>query len=126
VGVLQWTGQNFNLTLAGHLPLLHYMRSTGEVREYPSLDLPLGVLPEQTFTSTPVACQSGDILVLITDGLTEVFDKNGNEMGLEPVKQVLARSANLGLPELSDRIRQAALNFGKQTDDQTILLVRCL
>jgi serine phosphatase RsbU (regulator of sigma subunit) len=126
VAVLQWTGQVFNLALAGHLPLLHYLHSSGEVREYPAFDLPLGVLPEQTFGSTEVRCQSGDILVLLTDGLTEVFDKNGREMGIGPVKDVLVRSAAQGLPELSASIRQTALNFGRQNDDQTMLIIRNL
>ena len=125
VGVLQWTGQTFNLALAGHLPLLHYRHSRGEVQEYPASDLPLGILPEQSFSSTEVTCQSGDILLLLTDGLTEVFDKNGSEMGIEPLKDVLKRAASQGLPELSAALQAAALNFGKQLDDQTMLLVRC-
>ena len=126
VGVLQWTGQVFNLALAGHLPLLHYLHSCGEVREYPASDLPLGVLPEQIFSSQEVRSQTGDILVLLTDGLTEVFDKTGREMGIEPVKDVLVRSAKERLPELSASIREAALHFGKQNDDQTMLIVRHL
>jgi len=123
-GVLQWTGRTFNLALAGHLPLLHFSYSSGEVREYPALDLPLGILPEQTFHSTDVDCQTGDILLLLTDGLTEVFDEKGREMGIEPIKDLLRESATQGLPEVSASIRRMALNFGKQNDDQTILLIR--
>ena len=126
VAVLQWTGRVFNLSIAGHLPLLHYLHSCGEVREYPALDLPLGVLPEQTFGSTEVVCQTGDILLLLTDGLTEVFDKNGRELGIERVKDVFRRSATNALPELSTSVREAALSFGKQNDDQTMLIIRCL
>lgn len=126
VAVLQWTGQVFNLALAGHPPLLHYLHSCGKVREYPAFDLPLGILPEQSFGSIEVPCETGDILVLLTDGLTEVFDKQGREMGIEPVKDTLLRSATQGLPELSARIREAALNSGKQTDDQTMLIIRHL
>ena len=126
VGVLQWTGEIFNLTLAGHLPLLHYVQSCGEVREYPALDLPLGILADQTFHSRAVVCQTGDIFVLLTDGLTEVFDRRGTEMGIAPLKEVLGRSASQELPELFGSMRATALNFGKQDDDQTMLIVRCL
>lgn len=126
VAALQWTGKMFNLALAGHGPLLHYLHSDGEVREYAALDLPVGILPDQTFGSSKIVCETGDILVLLTDGLTEVFDKNGREMGIGPVKDVLQKSATQGLPELSASIRQVALNFGKQEDDQTMLIVRCL
>ena len=126
VGVLQWSGNAFNLALAGHPPLLHYSRSRGKVEEYPSTDLPLGILPEQTFTSREVVCQSGDVLLLLTDGLTEVFDKNGNEMGIGPLKDVLAKSARQPLPDLFTSLRQKALSFGHQEDDQTMLMIRCL
>jgi hypothetical protein len=126
VGVLQWTGRNFNLTLAGHLPLLHYVQSCGEIREYPALDLPWGILADQTFHSTEVVCQTGDIFVLLTDGLTEVFDRSGRQMGIAPLKEVLRKSESRELPELFKRMRATALNFGKQDDDQTMLIVRCL
>ncbi len=126
VGALQWTGRIFNLTLAGHPPLLHYVQSCGEVREYPALDPPLGVLADQTFQSTEVVCQAGDIFVLLTDGLTEVFDKSGREMGITPLKEVLVRSASQELPKLFSSMRATALDFGKQDDDQTMLIVRCI
>lgn len=126
VGVLQCAGKHFMLSLAGHPPLLHYEKRMGTVREYPALDLPLGILPEQTFNSSAVECESGDLLVLLTDGMTEVFDKNGAEMGVEPIKAVLVKSATLPLPELFTVLRQQALNFGHQDDDQTVLIVRCL
>lgn len=126
VGVLQWTNGSLNLALAGHLPLLHYVHSCSEVREYPAKDLPLGIMPEQNFESTEISCQPGDLFLLLTDGLTEVFDKQGNEMGIEVIKGVLAKCANQDLPALSTSIRGTALRFGKQQDDQTMLLVRCL
>ena len=126
VGVLQWTGGNFNLTLAGHLPLLHYVQSCGVVREYPAPDLPWGILADQSFRSTEVVYQTGDIFVLLTDGLTEVFDRSGREMGIAPLKEVLGRSASQELPELFSTMRATALSFGKQDDDQTMLIVRCL
>ncbi len=126
VGVLQCAGKNFLLSLAGHPPLLHYSKRMGEVREYPTIDLPLGILPEQTFSSAAVECEPGDVLVLLTDGMTEVFDKHGAEMGAEPIKAVLAKSAALPLPDLFATLRQHALAFGHQDDDQTMLIVRCL
>ena len=109
---------DLNLTLAGHLPLLHYVQSCGEVREYPALDLPWGILADQTFHSREVFFQTGDIFVLLTDGLTEVFDGCGTEMGIVPLKEVLCRSASQKLPELFSSMRATALNFGKQDDDQ--------
>ena len=123
-GFLGFAQNRLTLSLAGHPALLHFRKSSGTVEEHPTLDLPLGILPEQTFEATPVACEKGDVLLLLTDGLTEVFDKDGNEMGSEPIKAALAKSATLPLADLFTQLRQVALNNGHQDDDQTMLLVR--
>jgi len=98
----------------------------GEIREHPASDLPLGVLPEQTFGCTEVQSETGDILLLLTDGLTEVFDRNGRELGIGPLKEALSKSSTQGLPELSASLRQVSLSFGRQSDDQTMLIIRHL
>jgi hypothetical protein len=123
-GVLHSNGNGLQLALAGHPALLRYCRSKGDVREYPPGDMPVGILPEESFTTVPVLCESGDVLLLVTDGLTEVFDAKGEEMGLGPLKVGLAQWASLPLPEMFTRLRQVALKTGPQLDDQSMLIVR--
>jgi phosphoserine phosphatase RsbU/P len=123
-GFLRFHGAQLTLSLAGHTALLHYRKRTGEICEYPAQDLPVGIFPQQTFTERILDCESGDILLLLTDGITEVFDQRGNEMGIEPVKVALRKGAGLPLPALFKDIRETALHFGRQQDDQTMLLVR--
>lgn len=123
-GFIGCRDDRLTLCLAAHPALLQYRRKGGTVEEHATIDLPLGILPEQMFQARPLECEPGDVLLLLTDGLTEVFDKAGKEMGVEPIKAVLARSANLPLPKLFEQIRSVALAAGHQDDDQTMLLVR--
>jgi len=123
-GVLHSRGGELTLSLAGHPALLHFQRHTGETREYPAEDMPLGIFPQQSFGSRAIQCERGDILLLLTDGISEVADKDGSELGVEPIKAGLRQWAELPLPELFRNIRELALGFGKQEDDQTVLLVR--
>lgn len=123
-GVLHSNGNGLSLALAGHPALLRYCRSKDQVSEYPPPDMPVGILPEESFTPMPVPCKSGDVLLMVTDGLTEVFDAKGEEMGLGPLKVGLAEWASLPLPELFTRLRGVALKAGPQLDDQTMLIVR--
>jgi len=123
-GVLHCNGDGVMLALAGHPALLRYCRGTSQVHEYPPADLPVGILPEENFTAVPVACESGDVLLIVTDGLTEVFGPKGEEMGMGPLKVGLAQWASLPLPELFTRLREVALKMGPQLDDQTMLIVR--
>jgi len=123
-GLLEARNGRLRLSLAGHPALLHFQAQTAQVCEYPSMDLPLGILPEQTFGIREIECRPDDILLLLTDGITEVSNREGEELGAEPIKSALQRGPKLPLPELFQQIRQLSLDFGKQQDDQTMLLVR--
>jgi len=112
------------LCLAGHPALKHYQKKSGNVRDYPSPNLPLGIVADQVLAAEPVVCAPGDILLLMTDGFTEVFNKQGREMGSDPLVAALRDSAASPLPNIFNRLRDVSLRFGKQEDDQTLLLVR--
>jgi len=93
--------------------------------EYASQNLPLGILPEQQFATDRLECDPGDVLLLLTDGFSEVFDVKAAELGLEPIKSTFLKAADRPLSEIFERLRNLSLSFGKQDDDQTILLIRC-
>jgi hypothetical protein len=54
-----------------------------------------------------------------------VFDAKAAELGMEPIKSAFLKTAERPLPEIFEHLRNVSLSFGKQDDDQTILLVRC-
>ncbi len=116
--------QEVTYALAGHLPVLHRHASTGEVDRLANGQMALGILPGQTYSEFPVAVQAGDVLALVTDGLTEVEDRKGREMGLDGIEAVLRARGNGPLEQLLDAILEAARTHGPQRDDQTVLLVR--
>ncbi|HEU5235449.1 MAG TPA: PP2C family protein-serine/threonine phosphatase [Terriglobales bacterium] len=125
-GVLQFCASNgVNFSLAGHPPLLRYSQVQRSIVEYDSQNMPLGILPEQSFTAARLKCDPGDVLLLLTDGFSEVFNGHGAELGIDPLKQEFQKAADRPLPEIFDRLRKLSLSFGRQDDDQTLLLVRC-
>lgn len=123
-GFLQYRAGRLALALAGHPALLHFQRSIGTTCEYPAQDLPLGILPQQRFSIREIDCEQGDILLLLTDGITEVADRQGTELGIEPIKSGLQQWADVPLHRLFQNIRGLATRTGRQEDDQTMLLVR--
>ena len=126
-GVLQLRPGSKSVTysLAGHPALMRYCSQQHAVVEYASQNLPLGILPEQQFATDRLECDPGDVLLLITDGFSEVFDVNAAELGMEPIKSAFLKAADRPLSEIFEQLRNVSLSFGKQDDDQTILLVRC-
>jgi hypothetical protein len=111
--------------VAGHLPILR-LRANGSVDEITTPQIPIGMFENYTFTSASIDCVPGDVLALITDGLTEVFDRADRELGLDAIKTVLASSAGRPLREIADAVVAAARAHGAQLDDQTLLLIRRL
>jgi sigma-B regulation protein RsbU (phosphoserine phosphatase) len=118
-GFLQERSGRLSLSLAGHPALLRFQRRVGCTSEYPAQDLPLGILPQQSFTTREIDCEPGDILLLLTDGITEAADRHGVELGVEPIKSGLLQWADLPLAQVFQNIRGLATSLGKQEDDQT-------
>jgi serine phosphatase RsbU (regulator of sigma subunit) len=72
----------------------------------------------------PAGFKTGDIVVLLTDGLTEVVDEDGEELGLELLEDLLLNHSRAPLSELYARMVASAARHGVQLDDQTVLLAR--
>ena len=125
VAVLQCDAANqIRMASAGHPPVLHYHRKSHAITEYPSNDAPLGLLDGVNFSESTIESSPGDVLLILTDGLTEVFDRHGKELGLETIKAAFVEHAESPLPDLFGRLRAVSHDFGAQSDDQTVLLAR--
>lgn len=113
-----------SFALAGHLPILHYRSADSRVMEHAVENFPLAAFADANFESGAMTFNPGDVLALLSDGITETTDLKGTELGLEPIKTVLADKAQAPLFEVISAIRTRAQAFGKQNDDQSILLIR--
>ena len=113
-------------SLAGHLPILHYRSQERVIHRLRNQHLPLGMFDDADYGSQTVKFDPGDIFVLFTDGFTEVENESGEEFGHRQIEELVTTSATGPLAELYRLITTAARQFGKQADDQTLLLVRAL
>ncbi len=109
---------------AGHNPpfVLHRDGSHERLREG---GLVLGVFANQSFKSGTVELQSGDRMVLYTDGVTEASNSEDEEFGEDRVLQVLQQDPTRTAVEIQKNILQAAAQFsrGPWQDDATLLVI---
>src|SRR5277367_3648361 len=112
--------------LAASPPILHWHANRADLSHVEEEQYPLGLLPVPAFDGKSIEALPGDLLVVATDGILEVSDKNGEELGVERLKDVIAANTRAPLADLAAKILESAQSFGKQLDDQTILIVRCL
>jgi phosphoserine phosphatase RsbU/P len=115
---------------AGHPPML-IVDPAGKVTELRyGHNPPLGVMP-MTVELDSAELKSGDLLVLYTDGLSELRDIRGKMLGLDGIKSNVASlySANPNIP-LTDLCNQLNAKLdeirgaGAATDDRSFLLAR--
>lgn len=112
--------------LAASTPVLHWHGDGRGMSKVEEEQFPLGLLPVPKFDGRRLQMESGELLVIATDGILEVCDKRGEEFGVEGLEQTIAANTAASLPEMAQGILAAAQAFGKQVDDQTILLIRRL
>lgn len=112
------------VAVAGHLPLLRVRGYDGAVDVLPNEHVPLGILEDASFWSRDLRGEPGDLFVLITDGLTEVEDARGDELGWERIRDIATSMRLQPLPDIHAAVMDAVRSHGPQADDQTLVLVR--
>ena len=117
---------NIFCALAASPPIVHWHALAQCISRFEEPQYPVGLLPLSQFNGFALDAAAGDLFVVATDGILEVADKRGEEFGVERLNDVIAAGPQDPLPQLAARILTAARSFGRQLDDQTLLLVRCL
>jgi phosphoserine phosphatase RsbU/P len=120
------SGTGLRFSVAGHLPILWYRAATAEISELSIPQLPLAMFSDRVFTSATVGCAPGDLFMVLTDGLTEVFDARDREFGLERVKSIVRDNGAAPLDVVESRVMTEVRAHGRQLDDQTLLLIRAV
>jgi sigma-B regulation protein RsbU (phosphoserine phosphatase) len=87
----------------------------------------LGTLPDTMDADTAVYAEleSGDRIVLYTDGITEVFDSRREMLGIGGLRKFVRETALLPFSEMKQGIlnRVAAWREGPPVDDVSLVLV---
>ena len=110
---------------AGHPGPLLYKKN--EFIELESTGLIFGALPEIELQKKHAFIESGDILVLFTDGIFETANYNDELFGIERLKGIISNNSEKNAKELSAEIFNAAQEFShseKWQDDATVVVIK--
>lgn len=108
--------------VAGHLPILHC--NGKEIQELDTPGLPIGIQAESDYRAMSFNLAKGDLLAIVTDGLTEVFDKKNVELGDGYIHRTLLTEFTQPLDNIAKNLLAQANAWGPRSDDQSLLLVR--
>jgi sigma-B regulation protein RsbU (phosphoserine phosphatase) len=125
-GVADTVARRFTFARAGHdRPLL--LRD-GEIQELSGKGIALGVLGTEDFylTEESIPFVPRDRLVLYTDGLTDVIDRDDQPFGLVRLKELFHGYRNLSAPEMCQAVFTDLASIhgaAEPFDDMTLLVV---
>ncbi len=108
-------------------PAILYRASDRECLFLKGDDAPVGFSADWVYTQHSVPFESNDLLLLYSDGLSDVSSDNGEQFGIRRIAHFIAGNAGIEPQEtidlLSSRIREFGPTFGFR-DDVTFVLAR--
>ncbi|MFQ5526818.1 MAG: PP2C family protein-serine/threonine phosphatase [Thermoanaerobaculia bacterium] len=110
----------------GHNPTL-WLGGERPVRQLGASGLPIGLFEAASYSFEELDLESGDLVCLYSDGITECESEEEVEYGMARLEEVLRMRLHSSLVETVDSIRGEITEFagaGPQGDDQTVVLIR--
>jgi sigma-B regulation protein RsbU (phosphoserine phosphatase) len=127
-GALDATNKTLAYVNAGHNPPL-LMDREGTARFIERGGLPLGMFKDARYYEYYLAVESGQTLVLYTDGVTEAENEHGEEYGRERLELAVREGRGRSARELINYIHTDMLEWtaGRgATDDVTFVIIKAL
>lgn len=113
-------------TNAGHTQPF-FVRSDGVVGRLRHRELMLGLTDEFPFTSREIDLDSGDMVVIFSDGINETVDAGGEEFGEDRITPLLRDYRGESSESIIERLIASVHSHsggGAQQDDITVVVVR--
>ena len=113
---------------AGHPPAI-LVRGSGEVEKLDKGGLVAGFIPGTAYETGEVKLDTGDLVFVYSDGVTEAESPEGEEFGEERLIETLVAARALPADEIADTVIRAVRDHSQldvQADDITLLILRVI
>jgi sigma-B regulation protein RsbU (phosphoserine phosphatase) len=111
---------------AGHEPMMYYSTQNNTVTAIDDAGLPLGIASDENmYQNCELSLNKDDIILLYTDGITDMGNKLRELYGHDRLKKFLQESSNLSAREISENLIEEVVRFseGKNQADDIALVV---
>lgn len=126
LGLIEPTIGRLTYASAGHDPVA-LVRVSGEIEWLMPTGMPLGLLPNATYTGAEAVLEPGDTMVLYTDGITEAADPDEEEFGRERLGCCCVEHRALPVAEMAATIHATVDAHARGVpyhDDRTLIILR--
>jgi HAMP domain-containing protein len=126
-GVLDIKKKTLTYVSAGHNPPLMLPGRGGATIMLKAKGMALGIMPDIHLEEKEIQLETGDVVTLYTDGVTEAINKKNEQFGTERLATVVDSNHNLSASEIVKRVEQEVTEFSQgqpQFDDITLLILK--
>lgn len=112
---------------AGHGPLFCYRAELNACTATKLDGVPIGIMEDVEYTQAKVFLKPGDMVVLYTDGVTEMRNADKEEYGLKRVQQMMLKNHDMNAEDFVDLLVKEIDDFRGDVpphDDETMLVFK--
>ncbi|UCH66794.1 MAG: SpoIIE family protein phosphatase [Ignavibacterium sp.] len=123
--ILKVQGNKIKLSAAGMPPTLLYRKNEMAVEEIVLKGMPLGAVNDFPYQLKETTINTGDTLLLQSDGLPELFNDKKEMFSYERAVQEFSKVAHKSPEEIIEELKTAGSNWvdGKEPDDDVTFVV---
>jgi serine phosphatase RsbU (regulator of sigma subunit) len=119
--------QDIEIATAGMPPALHFKKASNCVDRITLKGLPLGGSVQYPYENKKITLSTGDILLMMSDGLTELFNSERQMLGLNKVEDLLSNSDGMSASDIVNQLTQLMNTWSgglEPHDDITIMVLK--
>jgi sigma-B regulation protein RsbU (phosphoserine phosphatase) len=125
LGCIDCSSNVFVYAGAGHEAYL--VEPNGEIRRLPSTSMPLGM--DQNLVvpcADPIPFESNQLILLLTDGITEAHSPHGESFGLKRANEIVCANRNNPARDIVETLCDKIRNFtvADPHDDVTVVVLK--
>jgi serine phosphatase RsbU (regulator of sigma subunit) len=127
--LLKLKDNNLSICAAGMPSTLIYRAATKTVEEISIRALPLGSMTNFKYRGQEISLQSGDCVIVMSDGFPEMFNEAGEMLGFDKAAEVLREIGHLSPQEIVDRFNEVSGKWAgarPADDDVTFVVLKIL
>jgi len=129
-GILDTQNKKLVFANGGHEPVFHFSQATQQVSLISTQEGgPLGIDPESSFDVNEISYQTGDALIVISDGIKEAMNRKreifGNDRICQSMKNSAQKSADAMMAFLLEDIDRFVAT-APQHDDLTVICLKAV
>lgn len=127
LSVFVYESQKFKFTSAGMPPVIIFKKKMNLTDSITLKGMPLGVWNNFPYETAEFSLEDGDAVLLSSDGLMELFNKNDEMLGMEKIEEIFRQNAEKDPEEILDNFKEVIKKWTEGTeakDDITILIIK--